>query len=303
MPLVSIIIPAYNAAPWLGETLASVVAQTVADWECLVIDDGSTDNTAAIAEGCGDSRIVVQRPLQGGVSAARNAGLEAAAGACIAFLDADDLWHPQALEWLLAPLRQNPEWDFAWADSLRFEDGTGRILPLPATRLQYTGTAWLDMLVDNFMPFGAICLRTGLAKGQRFDASLRISEDRDWLLRVLKGRQAVHVPRVVHYYRQRTGSAMRDAGRFLEDEARVMRAHLADADVPPRVRRRALSALDFHAAVLLAKTPGGVPGAVVRYCRAVARDPLYLENYLRPLRKLWFRLRPPSYLRPESFPG
>lgn len=107
MPLVSIITPVYNAARFLAETLASVRAQTLTDWEHILVDDGSTDDSVAIVEAAArdDSRFRLLRMAKnGGPSAARNLALDAARGRFIAFLDADDLWLPEKLarsvEWM-----------------------------------------------------------------------------------------------------------------------------------------------------------------------------------------------------------
>jgi len=104
MPRVSVITPAYNAAGTLAETITSVQAQTFDDWEMIVIDDGSTDNTAFIVTNAAeiDARIRLLKQENTGVGAARRAGIEAANGRYIAFLDSDDLWLPQKLEHQLA---------------------------------------------------------------------------------------------------------------------------------------------------------------------------------------------------------
>jgi len=100
MPLVSVITPVYNAARWLPETLNTVHAQTLGDWEHLLVDDGSTDHSVAILKDAAatDERIrILRMPSNGGPSAARNLALDAARGRFIAFLDADDLWLPEKL--------------------------------------------------------------------------------------------------------------------------------------------------------------------------------------------------------------
>lgn len=296
-PLVSIIIPAYNMSSWIGDTLRSVVSQTMTDWECIVVDDGSTDGTAECVLSVADPRIRVISQDNSGVSAARNKGIAAAAGEYAIFLDGDDLWHKRAVEWLTAPLLQDPECVLVWADFVRFEDKTGRELPLPGTRLYHTGNAWLDMLVDNFMQFGALCVRADAAKSVQFDTSLRIGEDRDWLLRIVKGRKTVHVPRLVHYYRQRPGSAMRDVQRFLDDEEHMLLPHLAACDIPEHIRRRALSSLAFHKAILMMKFPERRIEALAQCISAFRHAPLYCESYMRILRKLWFTIRPAGFVR------
>jgi teichuronic acid biosynthesis glycosyltransferase TuaG len=107
MPLVSIITPVYNAARWLPETLATVQAQTFTDWEHILVDDGSTDDSLAIGEeaAANDPRVrLLRTSSNGGPSTARNVALDAARGRFIAFLDADDLWLPEKLarsvEWM-----------------------------------------------------------------------------------------------------------------------------------------------------------------------------------------------------------
>jgi glycosyltransferase involved in cell wall biosynthesis len=110
---VSVIVPAFNAGPYLDETIASVVAQSLRDWELTVVDDGSTDGTAAVAEGWArrDTRVsLVQQPHRRGVAAARNAGLRAADADApyLLFLDADDCLEPMALDTLAGYLDGRP---------------------------------------------------------------------------------------------------------------------------------------------------------------------------------------------------
>ena len=105
-PAISVIIPAFNRGYCLANTLRSVLAQTFTDFEIIVVDDGSTDDTAAVARSFGDRvRLVSQK--NGGVSAARNLGIRSARGAWIAFQDSDDLWHPKKLERQMAVLKKN----------------------------------------------------------------------------------------------------------------------------------------------------------------------------------------------------
>lgn len=97
-PAITVLMPAYNAAAFIAEAIGSVLAQTFTDFELLVIDDGSTDDTAAVVAGIGDPRIRMHRQPNGGVAAALNRGLEVARAPLIARFDADDLCHPKRLE-------------------------------------------------------------------------------------------------------------------------------------------------------------------------------------------------------------
>jgi len=114
-PHVSIIVPAYNAAATLGAALDSALAQTYRDFELLAVDDGSTDNTAAILDRYGES-IRVIRQANAGLSAARNAAMKVARGDLAAFLDADDLWLPEMLERTVAVLDSDPACVLAFTD-------------------------------------------------------------------------------------------------------------------------------------------------------------------------------------------
>lgn len=110
MPLISVITPAFNAAPVLRETIESVQAQTFTDWEIIVIDDGSMDSTIPIAEraALNDDRIrIIRLAEHRGTSQARNKGMEAATGRYVAFLNAGDTWVPTKLEQQLAFMQEN----------------------------------------------------------------------------------------------------------------------------------------------------------------------------------------------------
>ena len=108
--LVSIIMPAYNAQEFLRDSVASVMAQTYKDWELLIVDDMSTDATLSLAQliASGDPRVqVIHLTVNGGVSNARNIGMEAALGQYLAFLDSDDLWLPDKLAIQVAFMKRN----------------------------------------------------------------------------------------------------------------------------------------------------------------------------------------------------
>ena len=121
---VSVIMPAYNSEVYIRESIDSVLAQTFADFELIVVDDGSTDTTAAIAESYSDSRIRLIRQPNRGVSVARNTGLEASQGQFITFLDSDDLYYPDFLKTLYHLIQSNQtEMSFSnYSESDRAED-------------------------------------------------------------------------------------------------------------------------------------------------------------------------------------
>ena len=159
MPLVSIITPSWNVERLIGETILSVQAQTLADWELLIADDCSTDNTTAVIESYAakDPRIrLIRQPRNGGPALARQAAIEQAQGRFVAFLDSDDLWLPAKLERQVAFAREHRAALSYTAFRRINENGsmTGRLIAVPASLsydqlLKNTSIATLTALVDR----------------------------------------------------------------------------------------------------------------------------------------------------------
>lgn len=186
--LVSVIIPAWNAAHCLGACLESVRAQTLRDWEAIVVDDGSTDDTHAVAMATGDARVrVVQQP-NAGQGAARNHGLKLARGRFVAFLDADDEWRPAFLEKTVGFLDEHPQVAaVSTAFVVRYADGrevVGPVSVLGDPSLRQAG------VLEHFFDFWASHdhIRTGTALIRREviraagpqRADLRASQDLEY---------------------------------------------------------------------------------------------------------------------------
>ena len=205
---VSVIVPIYNGERTLRRCLDSVLAQTLADWECVVVNDGSTDGTSAILKTYTDSRFRVLNVPNGGVSAAKNRGLEAASGAWIAFLDCDDTLAPDALARLVEAAETTGA-DFA-AGQTSIEDEQGRPLPqspvFPENRaIQALTPAEAAAIVFRGAPFGgylhAKLLRAELARAYRYAADVYIYEDMLYLLTALSAAHRVaYVPERLHHY-------------------------------------------------------------------------------------------------------
>lgn len=220
-PQVSFIVPAYNAADTLPATIASLAAQTVTDWEAVIVDDGSKDRTATVARAAAaaDPRLRVVRQANGGASAARNRGIAEARGAFVAFLDSDDWIEPDFIETLL-PL----------TDSGRAIGYCAyrRILPSgqasPADWCPELEQDAFAVLVQRCEP-AIHCLlipRPLLLSVGGFDATLRTCEDWDlWLRLARTGTPFRGTPRALASYRMRPFSLSTekaggsDAGRVL----------------------------------------------------------------------------------------
>jgi glycosyltransferase involved in cell wall biosynthesis len=210
-PLVSTVITAYNSAAFLPETLNSVFRQSYRNYEVIVVDDGSTDDTEKALAPYKD-RISYRYQKNRGPSAARNAGIAAARGDYIAFLDGDDLWTPDKLRLQVDFMEQNPPIGLLFSDMEEFDDGTtlcGSLLERSLFRSELIASgrvadAARKLLVEDFIPTSTVLIRKEcLAQTALFDENLYFAEDRElWLrftalfpiavLPVVVGRKRVH---------------------------------------------------------------------------------------------------------------
>lgn len=193
-PLVSVVIPARNAARTLAETVESVRAQRFIDWEMVIVDDGSTDGTAALARQCArrDARIRVIAGPRRGVSAARNAGVAATQGQLIAFIDADDLWEINKLELHVERMRVQADLGVSF-DRVLFVDVKGRSTGVRSTPRVYNLKAH-DWLYENPASTAStlVVRREVFVSIGGFDESMRFAEDLELLVRIVsQGRYRV----------------------------------------------------------------------------------------------------------------
>ena len=181
-PTVSVIIPTYNRAGMLQEAVDSVLAQDYSDFELIVIDDGSTDETPQILKDYG-TKIKVIRQHNHGVSAARNRGIAAASGGFIAFLDSDDLWLPGKLTIQTKFLKSTPDALICQTEEIWIRDGV-RVNPRERHQ-KYSGMIFERSLALCLVSPSAVMVRRGLFdKFGLFDESLPACEDYDLWLRV-----------------------------------------------------------------------------------------------------------------------
>lgn len=213
---VTVIVPAFNAARWLGEALRSVSEQTAASWRVVVADDGSTDETAAIARSFAetDGRFTLLTLPHGGVSAARNAALDVAATEWVMLLDADDVLHPQTLELTLAAAAQSPDTDIViprqrYGD---IPDSFERFSDSAAERLDSTEVLRRLLLrrgVEASMS-GSLYRRTLFESPEPLRFRHCRYEDLDLGYRVIgRARRVALLPEELYFYRRHDGSFMR----------------------------------------------------------------------------------------------
>jgi len=212
--LVSAVIPAYNTERYLRRAIESVLAQRYRPIECIVVDDGSTDGTGDIARSFGDRVRVIRQP-NAGASAARNAGIEAARGAYIAFLDSDDYWLDTKLESQMRVLTAHPglrlvSTHWAWLPSTtdpqstsfsgpEFDEAALDILP-----------GWETLLRDPYLGTPTVVVDACAAKSVGgFDVKLRSAEDIDFFLRLCEGHRYAVLKQQLVGFQMRQGSLTR----------------------------------------------------------------------------------------------
>lgn len=185
-PAITVVIPAWNAAWCVGRAIDSVLAQTFTDFELVVIDDGSTDDTASVLAFHGSRIRVVSQP-NGGLASARNAGIRAARGEYVAFLDADDWWLPEKLARQIALMRKQP-WLAFCSTAVRVETPQGQ--PLPEWHCGHCGghSVLESIFSANAFVAGSgsavLVRREALIRSGGFDESLRSLEDIDLWMRL-----------------------------------------------------------------------------------------------------------------------
>lgn len=210
---IGIVMPAHNVAPFIGQAIRSVLAQTHADWTLVVVDDGSTDTTASVAAGFGDSRMHLIRQANAGVSAARNRGMAALNGDALLFLDADDWLAPQALAVLAGTLAQHPEAVAAIGAYARTAAPAGAVSRGSARFRRPAGDLLSPLLLRNQFANGGHLLVARHAAG-RFREDLRFGEDWEyWVRLALRGPFAA-VPNAepLCFIRERPGGASLSLG-------------------------------------------------------------------------------------------
>jgi GT2 family glycosyltransferase len=244
----SVVIPAYEAARNLGETIRSVLAQTRQDFEVIVVDDGSRDATSAVAEAIAaeDDRVKLYQQANAGPSAARNRGISAGDSEYVSMLDSDDLWLPDYLAEMGRALDLNPQASFAYTDAWVFEEASGRFQKATATARQRPPTETLSherfvarLMQDNFIFSSVTVRRSALEQVGGFDPNIAYSEDYElWLRMVISGFEAVGVAEPLAIKRDRPDSRTFDEGARGAN-AMVFRAVLERHPASAEVRKLA----------------------------------------------------------------
>jgi glycosyltransferase involved in cell wall biosynthesis len=228
-PLVSVVIPAFNAAATLPEAVRSVLAQTYQQFEVIIADDGSSDDTLAITESFTDERVVALALPHGGVCRARNAAIKRARGRYLAFLDADDCWDPEKLERQLTVFETDCDDIAVVGTYMRYVAGdSGRVLGRIGTEI---GDRETQLIAEGkLVPFAmssAMMRREQVLAVGGFDEAVAMAEDLDLYQRMAVYGRSVIVPAELGAYRIHDSSISSQSFRRRERLARFVAARAA----------------------------------------------------------------------------
>ncbi|HEY9193775.1 MAG TPA: glycosyltransferase [Methyloversatilis sp.] len=241
-PSISVLMPCHNGAAHLARSTASVRVQTCADWELIIVDDGSKDDSWEVIRQLAvtEPRIVPLQQSQSGAAAARNTALAAARGRWVAFLDADDTWHPDFLSRMSAALSGREHEALAycgWQNVGIGHDGESPFVPPDYE----TPDKIAELLCGCRWPIhGAMVSLDAIRRHGAFDPNLRSSEDFDLWLRLGCSMPLVRVPEVLAFYHFHSGEQItRDRLRAAADKLFVQRRFVATHPVEAKRLGRA----------------------------------------------------------------
>ena len=235
-PLVSVIVPAYNVAKYIEATLKSLSDQTLVDFEVIVVDDASTDDTVSVIERWHDPRLrLLKHAVNEGVAAARNTAFDHARGQYIALLDPDDVAFPQRLERQVQAMKEDPTLGMVGAsDAVMDESGvsTDEVWRHPVDPIE----ANVGMFFENTFSTSTLMIRAAALAGQRY-RPMRISEDYDLNARIARAWKVCNLDEPLVWRRRRgDGLTATRPAQMLEFNRQIIREHLATIGIEPSDR-------------------------------------------------------------------
>lgn len=275
-PMFSVIMPLYQVEAYVLRSLESVGRQTFSDWELLVVDNGSRDRSLELAREWARNnpryRCRLLSEPRRGPGAARNAGIKAASGDWIAFLDADDVWYPEKLRVVAGVIAAHGTCDLVCHDELAVPTaGATRVLE-HHKRYYPDRPLFAQLFTGNFLSPSAVSVtKTSLLRTGLFDVTLPCYEDHDLWIRLARFATPVFVPQVLGEYTERDGSAIRDIPRALACDLHVGRKHFREfaryATFPHLIYAKRV--LRSYASAVKACVTRRQPRDVIRIARSV----------------------------------
>ena len=243
---ISVIMPAYNAGKFVAESIESILKQTFSAWELIVVDDGSTDNTSeVIASFLSDKRIKLIKQPNGGVSAARNTGINAATGNFITFLDSDDTYYPENLQTKYNAITQDSAIEYVYSD-LQICDSDMKELHvekgIPADKVRDSVLTWQSTNIPGLS--SNIMIRHSVLKNKNiyFDKNLSNCADRYYKILLVSGCKGTYIPKSLAKYRNTPGSMSKKISLLEHDELYILDRVIEKNIIPERKERKRIFA-------------------------------------------------------------
>lgn len=241
--LVSVIIPTYNFAKYIGKAIESVMLQTYPFWELIIVDDGSTDDTKqVVANYLSDKRISYYHQENAGQAKAKNTAIEAAIGEYLAVLDADNICTNNRLEVAVGFLSENPSYGLCHSDITSINE-QGELIS-QHNMARYSGYAVNELLKDNFIAINTAVMRLGLVKAiNGFNETIRRADDYEFCLRFCLDQKIKYIAQKLCLYRVMENQISSDSrGRYISNEAILLNFYTQSATKYPHIKwRRGLS--------------------------------------------------------------
>lgn len=243
-PLFSVIIPTYNCAGKIVRAVHSVLAQTHTDYEILVIDDGSLDNTVEVLKPF-ENLIKYQRKSNGGVSTARNLGIELAKGDYVAFLDADDWWYPTKLQRVAHHIKARPDVCLFYTN-LDLVKNSGKKLWTSYT-CDKGAKSYLALLKGNYISTSTIVARRDvLMEMGGFDISLPSCEDWDLWIRMARFHPILHIAEVLSAYEYLSDGLSSHTDAWVKAHDKVLdKSFRSDANIDIKLQNRIRGGIEY----------------------------------------------------------
>jgi glycosyltransferase involved in cell wall biosynthesis len=293
MPEVSVVIPAYNSAKYLPETIESIISQSFKDIEIIIIDDASTDNTSDIIARINSSDIRYFRleANHGGPSRPRNVGIQKAKGEFIAFCDSDDLFVPGRLSTAIKFLRNNPDIGMVFTDAQKFDEDTGADIgnflngydlfhSLPKEKVAEScfiiasEDAFSCLFYENYiMPTGVTVRASVFETVGYFDETITNGDDRDMWFRISKDYPIGFIDKVGFKYRKRANSISTRGPELAINRSKVIRKQLNN-NISPRLQKRChkIIANNAYGIGYYYQSRGDMKNAKKHYCQSLVES-------------------------------
>jgi teichuronic acid biosynthesis glycosyltransferase TuaG len=299
-PTFTVVMPAFNTAAMITAAIETVIKQTRDDWELIVVDDGSTDDTASrVRPFQSDARIQLVQQENRGLAGARNTAIRHARGRYLSMFDSDDLWMPNHLEVMATVLDNDPGLAFGHSDAWVLDETTRRIRRTTAMFYQHfpdpqptDSTEFLSLLLErNFVSANATVRSAVFEDVGLFNPALRSAEDYElWLRIVAHGYRGVQVPDIVVIRRERAGSLTSNELAMARWRREVYRIVAEEYDLPEVLRDKARAAMRARDRQIAALTGEDRIGAIkLRFRRRLGS-----VKHRLMWRRLWFESPPPE---------